>query len=123
MNLRGAVIGAAAVALVAGCSSGEAAEPAYTPPTDGAVAAGQQRVDDAYEFCIDAITDKLKAPATAEFSDRDPTNEARDGHRYLFTGTVDSENGFGALVRSDWACEIRWDGGEFVAESATVETR
>lgn len=118
---------AVAATVLTGCSdSGSSsteetgASAAYTPPSDGAVAAGRQRMDDAYDFCVDRVTEQLKAPATAQFSNRDPAHEGQDAGRYLFTGTVDSENSFGALIRSDWACDIRWTGGTFVAESVTV---
>ena len=127
MNLRGLAIGALAVVLLTGCGgSGEPgagegrATGKYTPSPSGALAASRQRFDDAYAFCIDRITEKLKAPATARFSERDRDHEAQDGDRYLFTGTVDSENGFGALLRSEWACDIRWTGSGFVADAATI---
>jgi hypothetical protein len=77
-------------------------------------------MDDAYALCADQIKEQLKAPATARFSTRDRDHEAQDGSRYLFTGTVDSENSFGALLRGDFACQIRWTGTDFVVDSATV---
>jgi hypothetical protein len=109
-----------------GCDGGAQApsaaktEASYSVSPTGAVAAGRQRVNDAYTFCINKVTERLKAPATARFSARDPNHEARDGSRYLFTGTVDSENGFGALLRADWGCDVRWTGSDFVADSVTV---
>ena len=122
--MRGVAIGALAAALVAGCSGGgeesRASEATYTTSPTGALAAARDRLDGAYDFCVERVTERLKAPATARFSARDRDNEAQDGDRYLFTGTVDSENGFGALIRSDWGCEIRWTGGDYTAVSVTV---
>lgn len=35
---------------------------------------------------------------------------ARDGSGWVVTGTVDSENSFGALVRNDIMCAIHFEG-------------
>ncbi len=70
-----------------------------------------QRVVDA---CQKAVLERLKAPATAVFSPDDeelfaePGFNAEDG-RWMYFGNVDSENGFGALLRSEYACQITDD--------------
>lgn len=38
---------------------------------------------------------------------------------YEVTGSVDSENGFGALIRSDDSCSVRLDGEEWQLVSLT----
>lgn len=127
MRTRGLCAAFLLASALAGCSSSDAATDrpaatasAYTTSPTGALAAARERFDGAYDFCIEQVTNRLKAPATARFSARDRDNEAKDGDRYLFTGTVDSENGFGALIRSEWSCDIRWTGGEYVAASVVV---
>jgi hypothetical protein len=126
VNLRDAALCLAACGLLAACGTSSATEgkpsggAGYTASSTGAVAAAHDRLDGAYDFCIQQVTDRLKAPATARFSERDPDHEGQDSGLYLFTGTVDSENGFGALIRSDWACKIRWANGSYSAEAVTV---
>lgn len=57
---------------------------------------------DAQRMCQENVTDKLKAPASARFGGVDTS---RDDDTWTVTGWVDAENGFGANLRSDWACE------------------
>lgn len=51
--------------------------------------------------CEARIENLLKSPATAEF-DTDATGSGT----WKVAGTVDSENGFGAQVRSDFECTV-----------------
>jgi hypothetical protein len=54
--------------------------------------------------CHDYVEDRLKAPATADFSDEFAVKE--EGNTYTAYGNVDSENGFGAKVRNAFTCEV-----------------
>lgn len=58
--------------------------------------------------CEENVKQKLRSPATAKFN-----SQARDaGDRvWKVVGTVDSDNSFGATIRSDFACtaEIKGD--------------
>ncbi|WP_437582746.1 hypothetical protein ACSAGD_10790 [Paramicrobacterium sp. CJ85] len=56
-------------------------------------------------YCEDAVRDQLKAPDTAEFD-----TSATGSGTYTVTGTVDSENSFGAMLRSDFQCTVVIDG-------------
>jgi hypothetical protein len=56
-------------------------------------------------ICETFVKERLRAPATAEFSGAAVDVVNRD--EYLVVGTVDSENGFGALVRTDYECTVR----------------
>jgi len=47
----------------------------------------------------------LIAPASADFSDTHATPLGAD--RYAVMGIVDSQNAFGAKLRSDWTCTVR----------------
>lgn len=54
-------------------------------------------------MCEQFIERELKAPATAEYAD--PTT-SKDGATYTVSGAVDSENSFGAKVRSQYNCIV-----------------
>lgn len=48
---------------------------------------------------------RLKSPATAEYE----LNASETGGSWTVVGTVDSQNGFGALVRSDVTCVLHFE--------------
>lgn len=52
--------------------------------------------------CQELVTGSLKSPGTAEFVD--VTTKARPDGKVVTTGSVDSQNGFGALIRSSFTC-------------------
>lgn len=60
--------------------------------------------------CEGRVEDLLKAPATAQFD-----SSASGGGPWIVVGAVDSENSFGALVRSTYQCTVTISG-----ESATT---
>ena len=62
--------------------------------------------------CQDTVKDRLKAPATAQFDNW--TRSANADGTYTITGTVDSQNSFGAMLRSKFSCQVR-DGGDGTA--------
>ncbi len=67
----------------------------------------------AYLVCWQFVRDRLKAPATAKFpASNDPAVVARklDNGAYRVTAYVDSQNGFGALVRTPFVCNVTWQG-------------
>lgn len=74
---------------------------------------GSRKTDgyDAQVACKDAVKDRLKAPATAKFSNVDHTSAGAEA--WTVTGDVDSENSFGANIRTSWKCEIRIDGSQW----------
>jgi len=75
--------------------------------------------DDATRACQEKfVPDRLKAPATAKFSNVTTTATAAGG--YTVVGSVDSENGFGALIRSTFTCSVHSSGDQWVLDSATV---
>ena len=56
----------------------------------------------AQETCKESVKNQLKSPSTAKFSDIDTVSEG--GDNYTVSGHVDSENSFGAMIRSSWTC-------------------
>jgi len=62
--------------------------------------------DDSYPAQLRAeklVTTMLKSPASAKFSDESAT---RSGAAWIVKGSVDSQNGFGAMIRSHFSCEV-----------------
>lgn len=64
----------------------------------------------AYRSCERAVGTQLKAPSTADFSGYSHSDISATGSTYSVHGYVDSENSFGAKVRSDWDCRVRSTG-------------
>lgn len=60
---------------------------------------------EARSICEDWVRDKLKAPATAVFTDG---RDSGGPNSYMITGTVDAENSFGAMLRTAWSCDIEY---------------
>lgn len=86
----------ALVALIGGCTA--------------LMTANQQPYDANNEYeaiaqCEDAVKNRLKSPSTAEF---DLT--ATGSGTWIVTGTVDAENSFGAMTRSNVQCTVIVEG-------------
>lgn len=65
----------------------------------------------AFEMCKEFIKDRLKSPATAKFrnffeDDGEVSVSGLGQGPYTVVSTVDSQNGFGALVRSSFTCTV-----------------
>lgn len=71
---------------------------------------------DAERVCQDFVKQRLKAPATAKFSGLD---HSADGADYTVTGAVDSQNSFGAMLRSGFTCVVRDTSGHWELQSVT----
>ncbi|MEU7176395.1 hypothetical protein ABZ949_33525 [Micromonospora tulbaghiae] len=76
----------------------------------GAVACALVHRDknEAIRHCQAAISKKLRAPSTAEFTDTTVSrgDSGFGTHYYDVAGTVDAQNGFGAMVRGEYTCEL-----------------
>jgi hypothetical protein len=101
-----AVLAAFAVSALAGCGSSSAPAEAAALPTEAQIDPEQLMFD----TCVEAVTERLRAPATAVFPEYDTARyESPDPsgyHDIRVYGYVDSQNGFGALIRSDWSCSV-----------------
>lgn len=69
----------------------------------------------AQNACEEFVEKRLKSPSTAEF---DTQVSGSDG-AYTVTGTVDSQNSFGAMIRNDFNCEVHESGDQWVLDSLT----
>lgn len=68
----------------------------------------------AFNACKDFVRDRLKAPSTATFrnffQDDGEVRVSYDGSTYTVRSTVDSENSFGASLRSSFTCVVTMTG-------------
>jgi hypothetical protein len=80
---------------------------------------------DAFTACKNFVKSRLKAPASAKF--RNPNEN--DGEvqiagsgtgPYVVASTVDSQNSFGALLRSDFTCKVTLVGGSWRLDDIAV---
>lgn len=94
------LVGAVAV-LAAGCS-GE-----YDPNNPA----------EAKSQCEGFVDQRLKAPADADYD----LEAAQDGTTWTVTGTVDSENSFGARIRSNVRCVLHFVGDTAYLDDISVE--
>ena len=78
----------------------------------------------AYNYAKEFVKDRLKSPSTAEFPGTyEKKNHVTDlgNGIYLINSWVDSQNGFGAIIRSHWSCRISFVGGKVQAENIIIE--
>lgn len=87
-----------------------------------------------WRLCKENVRARLRAPSTAEFVDDSildmqshvfhDLRKHKTANDYLVKGEVDSQNGFGARLRSVYQCSITWTGGErYVVRFTHVFTR
>ena len=67
-------------------------------------------VGDAYQACERAVETQLVSPGSADFSGALGSDISENGGSYTVIGYVDSENSFGASLRSDFTCQLRETG-------------
>lgn len=96
-----------AVAFIALCIYAIQNKPSSTP----------DRSSSAFAICKEFVKDDLRAPATAVFRNyhQDDGEVAVRGFGdgpYTVVSTVDSQNGFGALVRSSFTCSVTRTGDD-----------
>lgn len=82
----------------------------------GATNPGGDRNTEAYAIvkCQEAVKNQLKSPTTADFTGSSATGDGT----WTVTGSVSSQNGFGATVRSSFQCSVMVE-----AESAGASVR
>lgn len=66
----------------------------------------------AWVVCQQQMDKQLKAPATAEYPSSREVRISKSGSTYTIRGWVDSQNSFGALVRTDFICTAISTGGD-----------
>lgn len=78
----------------------------------------------AFDMCKQSVRAKLKAPSTAKFrdyfGDQAPSISGSGDGPYRIVSTVDSQNGFGAMIRTDFICTAIYRGSDQWTVSSTV---
>lgn len=78
----------------------------------------------AYNVATEYVKVNLRSPSTAEFPG---TFEKKDHiislgeNIYIINSWVDSQNGFGAIVRSQWSCKVIVNGDQIEVENLRVQ--
>ncbi len=62
--------------------------------------------------CQNYVKVRLRAPSTADFPFLDHSVSRMGNEAYVVRSYVDAQNGFGAMIRSTYACKIRYRGGD-----------
>lgn len=91
---------------LSGCSSAAVEDEPYD--MNNAIEANAQ--------CEHFTKGRLKSPASAEFD----LSSTYAGDAWVVTGTVDSQNGFGAMLRNDVECVISMDNERSAASLVSI---
>lgn len=67
--------------------------------------------------CEDAVKNQLRSPSTAKFD----SSHSGSGPSFSVTGSVDAENGFGAMVRAYYTCSVTVSGDEATARLTSFD--
>ncbi|MGZ3182939.1 MAG: hypothetical protein ACXU8N_10905 [Telluria sp.] len=67
--------------------------------------------------CQRFVEDRLKAPAAAEFPAGGYQLISRDVNAFTLRSYVDAPNAFGVKVRTDFLCEVEWNGAEHLSRT------
>ena len=89
---------------------------------DGEYASSQDLL--AFNYSEEFVKERLKSPSTASFP---RSSEKRDyitklgENKYLIEAWVDSQNGFGAMIRSKYSCTITFVDDKVRCENLVIE--
>lgn len=74
---------------------------------------------EAYTLTQIFVTRLLKSPSTADFPWLDRTVTEMEENKFKVTSYVDSQNGFGAMIRTNYSIILKYDGvGDTLSESS-----
>lgn len=60
----------------------------------------------AFVVCQDQVSALLKSPSSAEFASISDSTVNGGGGTWRIISYVDSQNGFGAMLRTEWSCDV-----------------
>lgn len=78
----------------------------------------------AYNYAENFVKEKIKSPSTAVFPgiiEKDKHITDLDGGKYQITSWVDSQNGFGATIRTSFSCMIIFEGDQVSCENLILK--
>jgi hypothetical protein len=95
-------LGVIVIGIIGAIAGGDSAGSGASSPTEPH-SAGMATV-----MCESFVKERLKAPRTAKFpwGSRENAQHLGEG-KYRVRSYVDAQNGFGALIRSNWDCTIQ----------------
>src|SRR5688572_7920328 len=67
----------------------------------------------AFRACQQYVTRTLRAPGSAQFPDYNDADVSDQHPFYVVRSSVDAQNGFGALLRTSYTCEVEREGEGF----------
>jgi hypothetical protein len=65
-----------------------------------------------YVICKQFLEKRLKAPSTADYPMLSETNRSLVGNIFTVTAFVDSQNSFGAMIRTNFYCQVEYVGND-----------
>lgn len=94
-------------------------------PSSESIVVERSSEPDKYQVYEDSkmiVSSYLKSPSTAEFSPVDETTTGRKSENtYQALGYVDSQNGFGAMIRSNWGVEFTYVGSAIKVDTVIID--
>lgn len=112
--------------LVRGCSPAAPSSPSSSSEAPSDLLSDSDAIDRAKSMAEVFVKGRLKAPSTADFSpwNEDHADKLIDAPpTFRVTGWVDSQNSFGAKLRSQWSVKLHYVGNSnWVADSVDVQT-
>jgi hypothetical protein len=122
MSIGSVIVGLIAIAIIVSVGISIFSEISTSPSPSQAP---ESKVEDYSDFGSEAyIVSKryieaiLKSPSTADFPFMDFTATHLGNGRYRVTSYVDSENSFGAMIRSDWTVLMAYKSGDSINPSS-----
>ena len=80
------------------------------------------RVENAVQACQDTVSDRLSAPASAEFT-ADPAVREDPTDTWTISGGVDSQNALGTVLRANYKCNVQFMGDSKYSVEITSMTQ
>lgn len=113
------IVGGVVALVVAACCIGGVVHFAFRGGASSSDAPADRSLE-ATSMCETFVKRQLKAPATAKFSEESAAKVS--DVEYTAGGSVDSQNSFGALLRSTFACDLTYDAAkqEWTSKSVSV---
>lgn len=77
---------------------------------------------DAWTYCEIAVKRQLKSPASAKFPWTNLDTVSTDGAgKFTVTSYVDSQNSFGAMLRANYTCVLKFSNGQWSLENLSIQ--
>jgi hypothetical protein len=75
----------------------------------------------AYYYSREIVENNLKSPISAKFPSFNPNFVSKNENIYTITAYVDSQNSFGAMIRSSYKCVIKEENELFYLQDISID--